>query len=57
MMCGRLLGPSNISRWEKNMAQLKQDGAEAYAWIEELPPNTWVKAWPFPVNLQNVTCY
>ncbi|CAN6354378.1 unnamed protein product [Urochloa humidicola] len=35
---------SNIPRWEKNMAQLKKDSVEAYTWIEELPPNTWVRA-------------
>lgn len=35
---------SNIPRWEKNMAQLKKDSVEAYAWIEELPSNTWVRA-------------
>jgi len=33
----------NLPQWEKNMEQLKKDSPEAFAWVEELTPDTWVK--------------
>ena len=35
---------SNVPRWEKNMEKMKTDNIDAFEWVEELPPNTWVKA-------------
>jgi transposase-like protein len=35
---------SNLPQWEKNMEQMKKDSPEAFAWVEELAPNTWVRA-------------
>ena len=35
---------SNIPLWEKNMEQMKKDSLEAYAWVEEVTPSTWVRA-------------
>ena len=35
---------SSIPQWEKNMEQMKKDSPEAYAWVEELAPSTWVRA-------------
>jgi hypothetical protein len=34
---------SSIPLWEKNMEQMKKDSPEAYAWVEELAPSTWVR--------------
>ena len=35
---------TNVPKWQKNKDKLKMDSEEAHAWIEELVPNTWVKA-------------
>jgi transposase-like protein len=35
---------TNIAQWQKNMDKLKVDSEEAYEWVEELQPNTWIKA-------------
>ncbi|KAM0839990.1 hypothetical protein ACQ4PT_059958 [Festuca glaucescens] len=35
---------TNIPTWERNMEKLKVDSEEAWKWVEELPPNTFVKA-------------
>lgn len=35
---------TNVPKWGKNMEKLKTDSEEAYNWIEQLNPNTWVKA-------------
>ena len=35
---------SNTPLWEKNMEQMKKDSLEAYAWVEEVTPSTWVRA-------------
>ena len=35
---------SNTSAiWDANMEQLKSMDIEAYNWLEQLPPNTWVR--------------
>jgi hypothetical protein len=34
---------TNIPTWERNMEKMKVDSAEAWAWVEELQPNTWIK--------------
>jgi hypothetical protein len=31
---------SNVPQWEKNMEQTKKDSPKAFAWVEELAPNT-----------------
>jgi hypothetical protein len=35
---------TNIPNWQKNMDKMKVDSDLAYKWVEELVPNTWVKA-------------
>jgi hypothetical protein len=35
---------TNIAKWQKNMDKLKVDSEQAYQWVEELVPNTWIKA-------------
>lgn len=35
---------TNIPTWERNMAKMKVDSEEAYNWVEELQPSTWIKA-------------
>jgi hypothetical protein len=30
--------------WELNMEEMKTINEQAHAWLEELPPNTWVRA-------------
>jgi transposase-like protein len=40
---------THIPKWQRSMDKLKADNATIFAWIEELVPNTWVKA--FSVNL------
>jgi hypothetical protein len=35
---------TSVPKWEKNMEKLKVDSEAAYAWIEHLVPNTWIKA-------------
>jgi transposase-like protein len=40
---------STVAKWEANMEEMKAINPEAYAWLEELPPNTWVR--PFQSDL------
>jgi hypothetical protein len=35
---------TNIPKWQVNMDKLKADSPGAYEWLEEQPPNTWIKA-------------
>ncbi|KAM0917767.1 hypothetical protein ACQ4PT_009211 [Festuca glaucescens] len=35
---------STVTKWEANMEEMKLINPEAHAWLEELPPNTWVRA-------------
>jgi hypothetical protein len=35
---------NTIVKWEANMEEMKAISPEAHAWLEELPPNTWVRA-------------
>jgi hypothetical protein len=35
---------THIPKWQRSMDKLKIDSGTAFAWIEELVPNTWVKA-------------
>jgi hypothetical protein len=35
---------TNIPKWEKAMDTLKADSEAAYEWVEQLVPNTWIKA-------------
>ena len=35
---------TNIPTWQKNMDKIKVDSEAAYEWVEELQPNTWIKA-------------
>jgi hypothetical protein len=35
---------TNIPTWQRNMDKLKVDSEEAWAWVEELQPNTFIKA-------------
>jgi hypothetical protein len=35
---------TTIVKWQKNMDKLLADSPAAYAWVEELVPNTWCKA-------------
>jgi hypothetical protein len=38
---------TNVPKWQKNLDKLKVDSEAAYAWIEQLVPNTWIKAFFF----------
>jgi hypothetical protein len=40
---GAVARSSNIPMWEKNTENMKADSVAAMGWIEELPPNTWIK--------------
>ena len=33
-----------IPKYNENMAKLQADSATAFQWVEELAPNTWIKA-------------
>ena len=33
-----------MAKWEENMDQMRLINADAHAWLSELPPNTWVRA-------------
>ncbi|KAM0842294.1 hypothetical protein ACQ4PT_058448 [Festuca glaucescens] len=35
---------TSVPKWHRSMEKLNVDSETAYAWIEELAPNTWVKA-------------
>jgi hypothetical protein len=35
---------TNVPAWDKNMEKMKTDNPSAFDWVEELAPNTWVKA-------------
>lgn len=35
---------TSIPEWNANMEELKSTSLEAFQWLEEMPPNTWVKA-------------
>jgi hypothetical protein len=35
---------TNIPSWQKNMDRLHADSPSAFEWVEELQPNTWIKA-------------
>jgi hypothetical protein len=35
---------STITRFEANMEAMKELNVEAYAWLDELDPKTWVRA-------------
>jgi transposase-like protein len=35
---------TNIPTWQRNMDKMKEDNQEAFDWVEELAPNTWIKA-------------
>jgi hypothetical protein len=35
---------TSVPKWQKSMAKLEVDSHAAFQWIEELVPNTWVKA-------------
>jgi hypothetical protein len=44
MTCGPLPGQLVFQSMQKNMEKLKVDSEVAYAWIEQLDPKTWIKA-------------
>jgi hypothetical protein len=44
MTCGLLPGQLVFQSMQKNMEKLKVDSEAAYAWIEQLDPTTWIKA-------------
>jgi transposase-like protein len=35
---------TNIPKWEKNMQNSQADSPAVYEWVEQLVPNTWIKA-------------
>jgi hypothetical protein len=35
---------TNIPTWQRNMDKMKVDSEDAFNWVEELAPNTWIKA-------------
>jgi len=35
---------NTLVRWEATMEEMKEINEDAYKWLEELPPNTWVSA-------------
>ena len=35
---------SNVARWEERMEAFKLECPAAHAWLEEMPPNTWARA-------------
>lgn len=35
---------SSITQWNLNMEKMKTLDKDAHAWLEEMPPNTWVRA-------------
>jgi hypothetical protein len=35
---------TNIPTWQRNLDKMKDDSEDAYNWVQELAPNTWVKA-------------
>jgi hypothetical protein len=35
---------TSIPTWQRNMDKLKVDSEDAFKWVEELQPNTWIKA-------------
>ncbi|CAN6218996.1 unnamed protein product [Urochloa humidicola] len=35
---------STIEQWNQNMEKMKALNADAYAWLEKMPPQTWVRA-------------
>ena len=35
---------TNLPTYQRNMGKLQVDSPEAHAWVEEMPPNTWIKA-------------
>ncbi|KAM0915074.1 hypothetical protein ACQ4PT_011100 [Festuca glaucescens] len=51
---------TTIQKWEEAMEDMKLLNKEAYDWLEELPPNTWVRAfqsdWPKCDILFNNKC-
>jgi hypothetical protein len=51
---------TTIQRWEEAMEEMKVLNKEAYDWLEQLPPNTWVRAfqsdWPKCDILLNNNC-
>ena len=34
---------NTLVRWEAAMQEMKEINEDAYKWLEELPPNTWVR--------------
>jgi hypothetical protein len=51
---------STVTRWNKEMEKMKVLNKDAYAWLEKMPPNTWVRAffseYPKCDILLNNTC-
>jgi hypothetical protein len=35
---------TNVPRWQQALDRMKADSPEAYEWVEQLVPNTWIKA-------------
>jgi len=51
---------STVTRWNQEMEKMKVLNKDAYAWLEKMPPNTWVRAffseYPKCDILLNNTC-
>lgn len=35
---------TTVMRWEENMEDMKQINMDAHAWLDDLQPNTWIRA-------------
>jgi hypothetical protein len=35
---------TNIQKWQHHLDKMKVASQQAYDWVEELVPNTWIKA-------------
>jgi hypothetical protein len=35
---------TNLAKWQNNLDKMQADSPEAYEWVLNLVPNTWIKA-------------
>jgi transposase-like protein len=35
---------TNVAKWQQNLDKMQVDSVEAYEWVQNLVPNTWIKA-------------
>jgi hypothetical protein len=35
---------TNVAKWQQNIDKMQVDSVEAYEWVQNLVPNTWIKA-------------